>query len=83
MKYVKKPEIVDAIQYYPGMVHEFICMMGHGLDHSENPSPHVHIRGDMLWYLKDADYIVTFIDGAREVYSSYVFYQMYEQVDGG
>lgn len=81
MKYIKKPEVVEAECYTSGKHIDGMCYLGHGVDYSELPPPHVHTHYGFAKAVNDGDYIVKFENYTYDVNTSYVFHRMYEMAE--
>lgn len=76
-KYKKKPVVIDATQYKPGMEDGFDRVFDENEDHPVKPF--IHTLEGRLFFDTDA-YIVTGIKGERYAVRKDIFEETYEEV---
>ena len=85
-KFRKKPVVIDATQWYPGVKIEGVCgddpkmICGCVLVGGDASRPHIHtLEGSML--VSPGDWIITGVQGERYPRKPDIFEQTYEKVE--
>ena len=72
MKYVKRCDTIDAVEYEIGLEDGFMDMAGESV-------PYIDTTHGFQNIVEDGDYIVTHSDGHRQCVPAEVFESMYEE----